>query len=73
MPQARKAKLQTILSEFLLNTMNGIIVFDGNDKIIFCNNSAAKIYGYKNKLELENLLKSPHLLASPLILHLKKA
>lgn len=55
MPKIRKAKLQSILSEFLLNTMNGIIVFDGNDTIIFCNDSAAKLYGYDNKLELEGL------------------
>lgn len=41
-------QLKTIFSEFVIDTMNGIIVFDGSDRIIFCNNAAARIYGLKN-------------------------
>ena len=38
-------KLQTIFSEFIVDTMNGIMVFDENDQIISCNKIIAEIYG----------------------------
>lgn len=37
-------QLIALFSEFLRDTMNGILVFDGNDRIIFCNQSATSIY-----------------------------
>lgn len=55
MPKTKEDKLQSILSEFSINTLNGVIVFDGEDNIIFCNNAAAKLYGFDNYSELENL------------------
>lgn len=42
------------MNEFIVHTMNGIIVFDSNDKIVFCNDAAAKLYGYNKSTELEN-------------------
>lgn len=55
MSNLRDEKLQSILSEFMTNTMNGIIVFDENDKIIFCNDAAARLYGYDKYSDLENM------------------
>ena len=45
MPEHYSNQLKAIFSEFVIDAMNGIIVFDGNDQIIFSNNSAAEIYG----------------------------
>lgn len=41
-------QLISVFSEFIRDTMNGIIVFDGNDRIIFCNQSAANMYELSN-------------------------
>ena len=38
-------QLKAIFSEFVINTMNGIIVFDGKDQIIFCNNMVTQMFG----------------------------
>ena len=38
-------QLKAIFSEFVIDTMNGIIVFDGKDQIIFCNKIVAQMYG----------------------------
>ncbi|MBL4797680.1 MAG: diguanylate cyclase [Oleispira sp.] len=45
MPEHYSNQLKAIFSEFVIDAMNGIMVFDGNDQIIFSNNSAAEIYG----------------------------
>ena len=45
MPDPNSHKLQTIFSEFIVDTMNGIMVFDENDQIIFCNKIIAEMYG----------------------------
>lgn len=55
MSNFRDEKLQSILSEFITNTINGIIVFDENDKIIFCNDAAARLYGYDKDSDLKNM------------------
>ena len=38
-------KLKTVFSEFIVDTMNGIMVFDEADQIIFCNRVIAEMYG----------------------------
>ena len=45
MPKHYSKQLKTIFSEFVIDTMNGIMVFDGNDQVIFCNNIIAEMYG----------------------------
>jgi diguanylate cyclase (GGDEF)-like protein/PAS domain S-box-containing protein len=48
MPQYNLDQLKTIFSEFIFDTMNGIMVFDGNDQIIFCNQVIADMFGFSN-------------------------
>ena len=55
MSKSKEDKLQSILNEFAINTLNGVIVFDGKDNIIFCNNAAAELYGFEHYYELQNL------------------
>lgn len=38
-------KLKTIFSEFIVDTMNGIMVFDEDDQVIFCNKIIAEMFG----------------------------
>jgi PAS domain S-box-containing protein len=45
MPERYSKQLKAIFSEFIIDTMNGIMVLDGNDKIIFSNNVAAGMHG----------------------------
>jgi diguanylate cyclase (GGDEF)-like protein len=37
-------QLKAIFSEFVINTMNGIMVIDGKDQIIFCNSVIAEMF-----------------------------
>lgn len=46
-------KLIAIFSEFVTGTMNGICVFDENDKIIFSNNVAANMFGFQDHSALD--------------------
>lgn len=39
-------QLSAIFTEFVIDTLNGITVFDGDDKVIFCNDTAAQMFGY---------------------------
>lgn len=55
MANNKNDQLYAIFSEFVINTMNGICVFDANDKIIFSNDSAAQMFGYKNPSSLQDL------------------
>ncbi|MEH6447660.1 MAG: diguanylate cyclase [Oleispira sp.] len=45
MLERHSAQLKAIFSEFIIDTMNGIMVLDENDKIIFCNKVVAGMYG----------------------------
>jgi len=45
MPERYSKQLKAIFSEFVIDTMNGIMVFDGKDQIIFCNKVIAEMYG----------------------------
>lgn len=45
-------KLKTIFSEFIVDTMNGIMVFDESDQIIFCNKVIAEMYGLSDTRDL---------------------
>jgi diguanylate cyclase (GGDEF)-like protein len=44
MPENYSKQLKAIFSEFVIDTMNGIMVFDGKDQIIFCNKVIAEMY-----------------------------
>lgn len=46
-------KLIAIFSEFVTGTMNGICVFDENDKIIFSNDIAANMFGLQDHTAAE--------------------
>lgn len=54
MANQKNDQLDAIFSEFVINTMNGICVFDGNDKIIFTNDTAAQMFGYEDQSCLQN-------------------
>jgi diguanylate cyclase (GGDEF)-like protein/PAS domain S-box-containing protein len=48
MAERYSKQLKAIFSEFVVDTMNGILVFDGKDQIIFCNKVIAEMYGLKD-------------------------
>jgi diguanylate cyclase (GGDEF)-like protein/PAS domain S-box-containing protein len=45
MPERYSKQLKAIFSEFVIDTMNGIFVFDGKDQIIFCNKVITEMFG----------------------------
>ena len=52
MPQYNLNQLTAIFSEFVIDTMNGIIVFDRDDQIIFCNQASSNMFGFSNNNDL---------------------
>lgn len=54
MAKQKTDPLDAIFAEFVINTLNGICVFDGNDKVIFTNDTAAQMFGYEDKSCLQN-------------------
>ena len=49
MPKYRKNKIEKILIESLLLTKDGVALFSPDDRILFCNDAAAALFGVTGK------------------------
>ena len=57
--ERHSAQLKAIFSEFIIDTMNGIMVLDGNDKIIFYSKVVAGIFGLTDSNSLHGKTVTP--------------